>query len=299
MVVLFWAVMVGWVASYVYLYQVGTTASALLVGLFSAYVGAFGHNWVHQPKYRFWAYLSLDTVWLSSEGWVREHLLQHHMYTQTPWDNHLHGSDPFMPTNPTKERNFCEQYIFPYIHPLFLSFGPIGNWIAQTVEILNGHEEFQVGRLCLPIQVALIIQAWGWHGLWLTYAQGAILGVYYFTLAMMNHNDDRVTASVTARNRSGDWGQAQMHSSADWATHLNWWQALFHLYLNYHTVHHLFPRVDACHFSDIHQILLQTCKEFDVPYYDRDFFTVYKGIFKSLSTPQSFYEQIKVYGGGL
>ena len=41
--------------------------------------GAFGHNWVHQPKYKHWAYLSLDTIGFSSDGWFREHVLQHHM----------------------------------------------------------------------------------------------------------------------------------------------------------------------------------------------------------------------------
>ena len=62
---------------------------------------------------------------------------------------------------------------------------------------------------------------------------------------------------------------------------------MFHMFLNYHTVHHLFPRVDASHFPGLHKILVETCKEFDIEYHDSDFLTVYKGLFNSLSTPLS------------
>ena len=57
----------------------GPDASACRGGRLSALAGAFGHNWVHQPKYKHWAYLSLDTIGFSSDGWFREHVLQHHM----------------------------------------------------------------------------------------------------------------------------------------------------------------------------------------------------------------------------
>jgi linoleoyl-CoA desaturase len=114
-----------------------------------------------------------------------------------------------------------------------------------------------------------------------------VLGVYYFTLALMNHNDERVTSSVDERNAAKDWGEAQVHSSADWATNLTWWQSLAHMFLNYHTVHHLFPRIDACHFPALHAILTETCQEFDIEYYDSNFLTVYKGLYHSLSTPLS------------
>lgn len=91
------------------------------------------------------------------------------MYTQTAWDNHLHGSDPFLPTNPTKERTFFEKYIFAYIHSFFLTFGPIVNWIATTGHILKGTERFDPARLILPLQVLLVVYRWGLYGIWLMY----------------------------------------------------------------------------------------------------------------------------------
>jgi hypothetical protein len=104
-VVLFWASFFGWVASIYYcLFVSKSVHSAILQGVAASILGAFGHNWIHQPKYKHWAYLSLDTIGFSSDQWYREHLLQHHMYTNTPLDNHFKGTDPFLVTDPTVGR---------------------------------------------------------------------------------------------------------------------------------------------------------------------------------------------------
>ena len=39
-----------------------TIRSAVFQGLASAVLGAFGHNWIHQPKYKLYAKFSLDTI---------------------------------------------------------------------------------------------------------------------------------------------------------------------------------------------------------------------------------------------
>ena len=60
----------------------GSRLTAIASGVLGAYVGAFGHNWVHQPKYKDWGWgiLSLDFLGFSSECWFRDHVLQHHMW---------------------------------------------------------------------------------------------------------------------------------------------------------------------------------------------------------------------------
>ena len=92
--------------------------SFVAAGFVTSWLGAFGHNWVHQPRYKSWAYLSLDTIGFSSDGWFREHVLQHHMYTNTPWDNHFKGTDPFLTTDPTVKRNWVQCHLMPYLNPL-------------------------------------------------------------------------------------------------------------------------------------------------------------------------------------
>jgi hypothetical protein len=104
--VLFWSIFIAWAAAYVYTVYYGTVFGAFMYALMATYLGGFGHNWVHIPKYKFHAYLSLDTIGFASDHWFRQHNLQHHMYTNSPWDNHLHGTDPFLITDPTFERNW-------------------------------------------------------------------------------------------------------------------------------------------------------------------------------------------------
>ena len=90
---LFWLVLIVWACLVWITYQSGSLAAAAATGAVASVLAAFGHNWVHQPKYKQWgwALLALDTVGYSSEGWYRDHVLQHHMYTNTPWDHHFLG----------------------------------------------------------------------------------------------------------------------------------------------------------------------------------------------------------------
>ena len=80
-VMLFWTVFSSWAAMMYLTWYTGSRLTAIASGVLGAYVGAFGHNWVHQPKYKDWGWgiLSLDFLGFSSECWFRDHVLQHHM----------------------------------------------------------------------------------------------------------------------------------------------------------------------------------------------------------------------------
>jgi fatty acid desaturase len=136
--VIYWVIQFSWFLSVFLLMKYGTVLNALFMGYTAALGGAFGHNWIHIPKYKWMAYLCLDLIGFSSDGWYREHNLQHHMYTNTPWDNHYHGTDPFLVTEPTKPRHFLQKYLTPFINPIILSFGVVGNYINHTVKLHKG-----------------------------------------------------------------------------------------------------------------------------------------------------------------
>ena len=264
-------------------------------------LGAFGHNWVHQPKYYRWgwALLSLDTIGFSSEAWFREHNLQHHMYTNTPWDNHFRGMDPFLITDPTRERGWVQRCVTPYLNPLLLCFGVYGNFLAHAVELIKGNERPSAGKLLLPLHVTAMVSRWGaLHGACLCFAFHATIGVYYFTLALMNHNAEHCTA-VARRNAARDWGEAQLTASADWGLGCSFLQASVFLWLNFHTVHHLFPRVDFSHHPAIQTIMVRTCAEHGVQYIAGSFFGIYRQMISSFTSPRSLFQQILVYSGGL
>jgi len=300
-IVLFWLIFVMYCACMYWTWSTGSFLVSALTAIVGSLLGAFGHNWVHQPKYKLWgwAILSLDTLGFSSEAWYREHNLQHHMYTNTPWDNHFIGTEPFLVTNPTVHRAWFQKNIMPYINPIILCFGVYGNYVAHSVELIQGHEELSIGKIFLPIHFYFMISRWGiLHGFLITFLFHSIIGVYYFTLALMNHNAEH-THDVKGRNAAKDWGHAQLHSSADWGVNMSFLQASVYLWLNYHTVHHLFPRTDFSHHPAIQQLLLETCKEHGIKYTTGSFIGIYKEMVTSFSTPRSLYETITVYGGGV
>ncbi|KAL1527464.1 hypothetical protein AB1Y20_016129 [Prymnesium parvum] len=297
--VLFWGNFVAFCASWLLMYLSGSFAAALLFGFPSALLGAFGHNWVHQPQYRLWSYLSLDTIGFSSTGWFREHVLQHHMYTNTPWDNHFRGTDPFLVTDPTVKRSWVQQYVTPYMNPFILTFGLLGNYGAHLADMVKGNEEWRATKAILPLNVLLMIHRWHLRGVFLSYTWMALLGLWYFSLALMNHNAAHCM-DVTRRNASCDWGEAQLASSADWGVHLTFRNAWRYLWLNYHTVHHLFPKLDFSHHPAAQSILMTTCREFNIRYVVPDSpLEIYKQMVHSFSTPQSLYKEIMVYAGGM
>eukprot|EP00547_Thalassionema_nitzschioides_P000459 CAMPEP_0194204406 /NCGR_PEP_ID=MMETSP0156-20130528/3931_1 /TAXON_ID=33649 /ORGANISM="Thalassionema nitzschioides, Strain L26-B" /LENGTH=391 /DNA_ID=CAMNT_0038930405 /DNA_START=161 /DNA_END=1333 /DNA_ORIENTATION=- len=205
-VIYFWSVFCIWAALMVASWYTGSVAIGILTGFFSSFLGAFGHNFVHQPKYKEWgwALLSLDTVGFSSEGWYRDHLLQHHMYTNTPWDNHFRGTDPFLVTDPSRPRNFVQKHIMPYLLPVVLSFGVYGNYILHLTWIFQGQEVLSIGKLFFPVFHYLFWSRWGWYGLALYFGMNSITANYYFTMALMNHNAE-FTHNVKQRNKSRDW----------------------------------------------------------------------------------------------
>lgn len=295
---LFWASFAAWVVSLAASWYTGFQIIALWLGLPASWVGAFGHNWVHQPKYRFWATLSLDTIGFSSEGWFREHLLQHHMYTNTPWDNHFKGTDPFLVTDPTVERNWLQRRVLPYLNPLILCFALYGNYSAHLVEVFKGNEVLTMGKLFLPLQICAFVLRWGWYGLWLIFITNSVVGIYYFSMALMNHNAEHCH-DVSARNASKDWGEAQLNSSADWDCGCSFLSAGRYLWLNYHTVHHLFPRVDFAHHPAIQSILVQTCGEFGIQYECSQASKIYSEMIHAFTTPLSLMKEVLVYAGGL
>ncbi|GMI40061.1 hypothetical protein TrCOL_g931 [Triparma columacea] len=296
-ITLFWISVALWLASIYYCLIVSKTIhSAILQGIAASILGAFGHNWIHQPKYKLWAYLSLDTIGFSSDQWYREHILQHHMYTNTPLDNHFKGTDPFLVTDPTVERNWFQRVVTPILNPLVLIFGIWGNYSFHASEMLRGNEKLQLGKLIFPSIVYTFYRLEGWWGLALFFVNTATTGIYYFTMALMNHNSEK-TLDVARRNSADDWGIAQICSCADWAVQTKFLPSIVYLWLNYHCVHHLFPLTDFSHHRDIQAILMETCLDHNVEYEAGDFFDIYRQMVNGFGNPRSLWMEINAYNG--
>ena len=150
--------------------------------------------------------------------------------------HHFTGTNPFIITDPTVKRNIIQQYT-PYCLHVLIAFGTYFNYRAHTFWLMLGQEEWSIGKLLFPLFHYVFWCQWKWHGLLLQFTMHAVTANYFFTLSLMNHNAEH-TRDVALRNASKDWGESQLHSSADWCVEYSFWQSMIFLWLNYHTIHH-------------------------------------------------------------
>lgn len=264
-VVVFWCCLGLFAGSWMMSITDGSLPWCISTGLLGAVIGAFGHNWVHQPRYRRWAVVSLDTVGLSSYDWVKDHNMLHHMYTNTAQDPHLDGTEPFFRTNPARKRTFIHK-LTAYIFPIVLSFGIFVNYIIHFSEVLQGIKPLRPEKFIFIFQFGAMVASHGLYGaLWRMYIIFGCISVWYFTLALMNHNTDS-SVNVKRRETGRDWGEKQLYSCSDFGTGASFLGSVPYLWLNFHTVHHLFPSVDMSHHPAIQTILVKTAREFGVRY---------------------------------
>jgi len=295
---LFWALLCTWFSLFALnLLLGGSVGVTIMNGIVGGLLGGYGHNWCHQPMYRNHA-LVLDLSGMSSLGWVREHLLQHHMFTNTPLDNHFTGTEPFLCTDPTTRRSWFQAIVAPMINPVLLFFGPWVNYIAHGIELALGNEKFSIGKLFLPTEIVLMVWACGAvRGTLLQMLQIGIVGTWYYTIALLNHNTEHCW-DLKIKNKTSDWGVAQLQSSSDIEVGLDFLSSAKYLWLNFHTVHHLFPHTDMSKHPGLQRVLLETLKDFPAVRYDvRDFWPMYREMLTSFSTASHLGEEINLYPG--
>ena len=230
---------------------------------------ALGHNFVHQPAYHAHAH-ALDLVGLSADVWRREHVLQHHIFTNTPEDNHFKGTEPFLVVDPRARRGPLQRSVFPALAPVLLSFGIPVNHAVRLVDVARGREPLTIGDWLPFLEVALFVGCRGGAaGLALWALARGVTGALYFTIALANHNG---SASAAAMARGGavagadEWAMHQIRACGDWDVRVQFPRNLVYLTLNLHTVHHLFPSLDISHHHIGQAVLEQTCAERGVPY---------------------------------
>lgn len=80
-------------------------------------------------------------------------------------------------------------------------------------------------------------------------------------------------------SKSRDWGIYQVVACADHSIGLNYVLALlFFGLLHNHALHHLFPTIDHSRLMGLRKELIETCKEFNVPYHPNKAIDLYEGM---------------------
>merc|ERR1719486_1846313 len=100
-------------------------------------------------------------------------------------------------------------------------------------------------------------------GLTLSAVSTMTVSFWYFTIALMNHNQEenwnmeKLTAASQSAKKNGGWAEMQLVTSSDIGYNYGFLGSMACLWLNYHTVHHLLPTVDMSHHAEAQKILIR------------------------------------------
>tara|TARA_Y100000816_G_C26082150_1_gene570468 strand:+ start:32 stop:931 length:900 start_codon:yes stop_codon:yes gene_type:complete len=218
----------------------------------------------------------------SAIDWIHQHVTQHHIYT-----NDVH-KDPditgnfFLRLNPYKEIN--PKYYFQYIH-IFLVFSLFGinysiasicnniksfNFIPYAKDV-NHKIESIFTTICNMrwILFPIILSTRSTASFFLLYTFLNIFMMYVFAgyylafFFILSHNYDGVNFYESATKQQKGFLYNQVHSSSNVGGKL---LCFINGGLNYQIEHHLFPRINHCHYPKISPIVEQFCKKKGLKY---------------------------------
>jgi len=269
---------------------------AIFTGLTYLFMGGYGHQFIHNPVlFRKYAYLSLDWIGLYSYAYMVDHSIVHHIFTNTIPDNHFDGTDPFLMVNPFIPRNKFRKMFNFLIANITLFSGVYGNYLFNVANIITGKEPFYVSIFIFPANYILMCCLCRdiFTGLILSVIHTLIVSIWYFTIALMNHNQsenwnmDKLTEAANKSDGSG-WAEMQLVTSSDIGYNYGFIGSMLCLWLNYHTVHHLLPTVDMSHHQQAQKILNKISKKHGLSYSYKSPWTMYWDMLETFSVARAF-----------
>ena len=136
---------------------------------------------------------------------------------------------------------------------------------------LKNHFVFWLTKACYVIFYAIIpIMVWGF-GAWLLgfFVLHAVLGLTLSLVFQLAHVVEKTEFENVALDETKHvetaWAVHQLKTTANFAMRnkvISWFVGG----LNFQVEHHLFPRVSHVHYPAISKLLIQKCKEFNLPY---------------------------------
>jgi fatty acid desaturase len=118
----------------------------------------------------------------------------------------------------------------------------------------------------LYLQLALLTIFHGWWGFMLFMIKSGVCSEWYLTCAFVNHNSEAAWR-LADRAEAKDWAEAQLCACSDIGQPgLPFYGSAMYLWLNYHSVHHVFPHTDMSKHPGIQSVMEDCCKDFGIKY---------------------------------
>ena len=264
-------------------FLVGIYASfplAILLGFANGRLGFIMHCGNHcsasrTPLVNTLAGLCLNLVGASSLIWRYQHQVAHHMYPNDPdRDQDCHSGKPYVRFHP-KHKHFQ-----------WHCMNPLTTLAGMCVVLLKWFfEDFELFFRQRTAGTRMEIRPRDWVGLFVTKFQWVLLhvvfpayfhdirtvlalngvflatGAYYLSgTFIVNHIQEGLIADPRRH-----WAERQVLASSNWAAGSVFWNWASGG-LNHQIEHHLFPSMSIYCYPYVHDIVVATCKEYDLPY---------------------------------
>lgn len=236
--------------------------------------------------------LSVNALGASSFFWKQKHNIIHHTYTNVDGIDDDIAKSPIIRQCETQRWVPAHQIQHVYLVPIYalsslfwifsMDFVKYFTRKIYTTEAwkmtLKNHIIFWVTKaMYLIFYIIIPIMVWGF-GAWALgfFVLHAVLGLTLSLVFQLAHVVEKTEFENVALDETKHietaWAEHQLRTTANFAMGnkvISWFVGG----LNFQIEHHLFPRVSHVHYPAISKILMQKCKEFNLPYNKYDTMT--------------------------
>lgn len=229
--------------------------------------------------------LSVNAMGASSYFWKQKHNIIHHTYTnvdgidddiaKSPIIRHCE-SQKWVPAHKVQHLYLVPVYSLSTIFWIFImDFTKYFSRKIFTTEAwkmsTKNHIIFWATKiLYLFFYIALPIMVWGFLPwlvgyLVLNATMGLVLSLVFQLAHVVENTEFEHVPLDTTKHIETAWAEHQIKTTSNFAMGnkiISWFVGG----LNYQIEHHLFPRISHIHYPSISKIVMQKCKEFNLPY---------------------------------
>ena len=232
--------------------------------------GSISRSWFVNDLFFF---LSTYPIGLNQFAWFQQHIMAHHPFTNDyDKDGDIKSGEPYLVTHPSGKIVWYHRFQAYFMEALF-SFFTVLKVTSLDIVTMKLTDDFHVvtwlwnkrhlGRfmktLYLFVNIVLPIYYHGVPVIRFYLLTTIVSSLILATIFIISHCFD----GVKHHEQTNDWYRGQIATSSSYGGQIACWLTGG---LNFQIEHHLFPRVNSCHYVKLHSIVVEVCRQHNIPY---------------------------------